>query len=294
MKAGLKQFLAAVICMVSFITFKEKLPFFWVSSDEYCSKSLLYKVFYYMISAGLVIRAKYYTGFKLAESSVIFCGLSYDYVNKKVSNSNESNNKENEALSDDAENHNFTKIENVKITYFELEIDPNEKINFWNRSVHLWLKYQVYFRLINLPHKFFYKKFENASLCVFVISALWHGFYPGYYIFFIQMYFFQQAAKMLEKKINFFQKVKSFNILVRLILNYICIFTIGSLGYAFCVLDLSNSIKFYKTLYFIPNIFLVFIYIYSLIFLKSEKKNNLKDKENNENNENKEIKEKEN
>ena len=143
MNQGLKQLFIACICMFLHIFFKDKLDFFWVTSDEFCNeKSLLYKIFYYMISAGLVIRAKYYTGFKLAESSVIFCGLSYD------------NNLNNDNNNDIEIKHDFSKIQNVKITYFEFNIDPTDKLNYWNRSVHLWLKYQIYFRLVNLKHKF--------------------------------------------------------------------------------------------------------------------------------------------
>jgi len=229
-----------------------------------------------MISAGLVMRAKYYAGFKLAEASVIFCGLSY---NKKPilevkeaadAFSTSEKTQANEELVYDEDD--FTKIQSVRIYNFEMEIDPNEKLHYWNRTVHLWLKYQVFFRLINLEHKFFKKNFALASLIVFVISAVWHGFYPGYYIFFIQLYFIQQSAKMLEEKFDFFKKVKQCNFLIRITCNLVSIFVIGSLGFAFCVLDVYNSIKFYKAFYFIPNLFVLFLYVY-MKFLVGKKKN---------------------
>lgn len=263
MIAGLEQFSVACLCMFSFIFFKDRLEFFWVSSDDYCNKSILYKILYYYISAGLVIRAKYYTGFKLAESAVIFCGLSYDIKTTK---------KEKDNKVEESNTHDFQKIENVRISYFEFSLDPNVKINYWNRSVHLWLKYQVYYRLINLPHKFFYKKYGTASFIVFIISALWHGFYPGYYIFFSQLYFFNQATRILDKKLNFFKRVEKSNFILRHFVNFVIVFNIGSLGYAFCVLDFGLSIKFYKTLYFIPNILLVIFYIYCVFVLKGNKK----------------------
>jgi len=279
-KAALKKFLTALICMLSFVFFKNRLEFFWVISDEFAEKSLLYKFLYYMISAGLVIRAKYYTGFLLSESSVIFCGLSYD-IKKIENNKNQENDKklsnENTDENNTPEEKNylyiddFTKIESIKIYNFEMEIDPNQKVNYWNRTVHYWLKYQVFFRLINLEHKTFNKNFQLASLIAFVISAIWHGFYPGYYLFFVQLYFIQQIGKMLEEKFDFFKKIKNYNFILQFTCNLISIFVIGSLGFAFCILDIFKAIKFYKYFYFLPNIF-VFVLYFSLVFLTKRKK----------------------
>lgn len=268
-KEAMKQLLIALICMVSFTVFKDKLDFFWVISDEFAEKGLIYKFIYYMVSAGLVIRAKYYTGFKLGESSVIFCGLSYS--KKKIHTKEVSNNQKiQEEYVDD-----FSKIESIRIYNFEMEIDPNEKVNYWNRTVHYWLKYQVFFRLINLEHKFFNKNFAFASFIVFIISAVWHGFYPGYYLFFIQLYFIQQIGKLLEDKLDFFKKVKQCNIFIQFICNLISIFVIGSLGFAFCVLNVYKAMKFYKAFYYIPNLFVLIMYIY-LKFFFSTKKHQLK------------------
>jgi lysophospholipid acyltransferase len=268
-KAAMKVLLTTIVCMISYLVFKNKLDFFWVTSDEFAEKNLMYKFIYYMVSSALVIRAKYYSGFKLMESSVIFCGLSYNKKKIELKESNSEKTKE-EYIDD------FSKIESIRIYNFECEINPNEKVNYWNRTVHYWLKYQVFFRLINLEHKFFNKNFALASLIVFLISAVWHGFYPGYYLFFIQLYFIQQIAKMLEEKLDFFKKVKQSNLLVQIICNLISIFVIGSLGFAFCVLDVYKAIKFYKAFYFIPNLFVLLMYVYLKFFLR-KKKHHVKD-----------------
>lgn len=259
--AGLRELYIAIICMISFVFFKDRLDFFWVTSDEFTEKNFIYKFTYYMFSAGLIIRAKYYSGFKLTESSVIFCGLSY-YRKKKE--------KTNDSLPDEYEDE-FSKIQNIEIYKFEAVIDPLEKLNYWNRTVHYWLKYQVLLRIVNMENKFMKNNFALASLVVFVVSAIWHGFYPGYYLFFVQLYFIQQAAKMLGEKLDFFNRIKKVNILVQMACNFICIFTIGSLGFAFCVLDVKKTIKFYKAFYFTPSIFVFLLYFYLKFFVKRKK-----------------------
>ena len=65
----------------------------------------------------------------------------------------------------------------------------------WNMSVHLWLKNYIFLRVV--------KKDKRDSLrpimTTFLVSAIWHGFYPGYFVFFVSTalldYVYKQAAK---------------------------------------------------------------------------------------------------
>jgi lysophospholipid acyltransferase len=52
----------------------------------------------------------------------------------------------------------------------------------WNISVHEWLKYYVYLRLLDKKSRGSGNAF--AALVSFFVSAIWHGFYPGFYSFF--------------------------------------------------------------------------------------------------------------
>ena len=57
----------------------------------------------------------------------------------------------------------------------------------WNISTTLWLRHVVYVRM----------PFLN-TLSVFFISALWHGFYPGYYFTFFTASFFITASRLVS------------------------------------------------------------------------------------------------
>ena len=50
----------------------------------------------------------------------------------------------------------------------------------WNITTQAWLRRIAYDRL---------KTGSGKTLGVFVLSAFWHGFYPGYYFTFIQIAF---------------------------------------------------------------------------------------------------------
>jgi lysophospholipid acyltransferase len=68
-------------------------------------------------------------------------------------------------------------------------------LNGWNRSTHHWLKYYIFLRLV--------KKGERDKLtpifCTMMVSAVWHGFYPGYFVFFVGAGFWDYIYKLAGK-----------------------------------------------------------------------------------------------
>lgn len=53
----------------------------------------------------------------------------------------------------------------------------------WNISVHEWLKYYVFLRMLDSKKRGSSSSF--AACVTFMVSAIWHGFYPGFFSFFI-------------------------------------------------------------------------------------------------------------
>jgi len=64
----------------------------------------------------------------------------------------------------------------------EFSHDVKDFLGAWNISVHKWLKYYVYLRMMKKDNKGLQ---IVPILTTFVVSAVWHGFYPGYFLFFI-------------------------------------------------------------------------------------------------------------
>lgn len=86
------------------------------------------------------------------------------------------------------------RVQSVQITGLIFTYRVKDFLSCWNISVHKWLKYYVFMRL--LPNK----KKSNALLipsCVtFMVSAIWHGFYPGFLSFFFGAFLMDYHNKM--------------------------------------------------------------------------------------------------
>lgn len=68
---------------------------------------------------------------------------------------------------------------------FQLATNLRDAISSWNMGTNQWLRLIVYERV---PKKY-------ATLLTFSLSALWHGFYPGYYLTFVSGSLIVTAAR---------------------------------------------------------------------------------------------------
>lgn len=66
-----------------------------------------------------------------------------------------------------------------------------DAINNWNMGTNRWLRSIVYERV---PKQY-------GTLLTFSLSALWHGFYPGYYLTFASGALIVMAARMVSIRI---------------------------------------------------------------------------------------------
>jgi lysophospholipid acyltransferase len=65
----------------------------------------------------------------------------------------------------------------------ETSVKVKDFLANWNISVHEWLKYYVFLR--QLDNKKRGGSTIKAAMATFLVSAIWHGFYPGFFVFFI-------------------------------------------------------------------------------------------------------------
>ena len=90
----------------------------------------------------------------------------------------------------------FNRVETIRLYDIEFSYKVKDFFDAWNISVHMWLKYYIFMRML--------KKDQRGSLtpilATFVVSAVWHGFYPGYFMFFVASglndYMFKQGEKI--------------------------------------------------------------------------------------------------
>jgi lysophospholipid acyltransferase 1/2 len=72
----------------------------------------------------------------------------------------------------------------VRILKVETAQSMKEAFDNWNVNTQLWLRRIAYDRLPT-----------GKTLGVFVLSAFWHGFYPGYYLTFVLCAFLVYAGR---------------------------------------------------------------------------------------------------
>jgi hypothetical protein len=86
---------------------------------------------------------------------------------------------------------------NMNIWGFETASNVQTLSKEWNKKTSVWLTRYVYIR-------------TNGSLiAVYSMSAFWHGFYPGYYLFFMSIPMLTVCERLGRKKISpYFSKEK--------------------------------------------------------------------------------------
>ena len=141
-------------------------------SDAYTQYGLFRRIWVLYLTT-LVARFKYYGAWSLTEGACILAGLGYngvDAVTGKVS---------------------WNRLENINPWQVETAQNARAYLGGWNINTNNWLRNYVYLRVTPRGKKPGFR----ASLITFGTSALWHGFYPGYYLTFVLASFIQTAAK---------------------------------------------------------------------------------------------------
>jgi lysophospholipid acyltransferase len=166
-----------------------RFPEFYALTDEFRAHSLLYRLCYLVISCELGFD-KYYVAFFLGEGACILSGLGYNGRDEK-------------------NRVKWDRVLMLRLLPFKLAQEPSAMAANWNVPSANWLKRYVYIRLLPTPepagsssHKpksrplqqLYYQVFPFFA--TFFVSAIWHGFYAGYYMFFLSLAFFGSLGKL--------------------------------------------------------------------------------------------------
>jgi len=113
-----------------------------------------------------LFRYKYYFAWYLSEAGCQATGFGFNGYDKK-------------------NNMRWDRVNNCEATMVELSPSLPIITNYWNKGANNWLKNYVYLRIPS-----------NKSVMNFgtkLTSALWHGFYPAYYLFFLSVFLLNEA-----------------------------------------------------------------------------------------------------
>ncbi|CAN6481185.1 unnamed protein product [Victoria cruziana] len=247
--ATLRALFQAALCMGIYLYLVPYFPLSRFSEPIYHEWGFWRRLFYQYMS-GFTARWKYYFIWSISEAAIIICGLGFsgwtDTVPPKPK---------------------WDRAKNVDIIGVELAKSAVGIPLVWNIQVSTWLRYYVYERLI-LKGK---KPGFLQLLMTQTVSAVWHGLYAGYIIFFVQsalmiagsraIYRWQQA---IPPSMDMFRKimgVMNFSYTV-LVLNYSCI--------GFMVLSMHETLASYGSVYYVGTIIPVLVILLSYIIIPSK------------------------
>lgn len=118
----------------------------------------------------LGVRFKYYFGWKIAEGSACMSGLGYNGIDKTTGKPR------------------WDRLENIDVLAYETSPSLRSSSQSWNKTTNLWLRRYVYDRAPPSINLYF----------TYLVSAFWHGFYPGYYMFFLSV----AAATVVHRQVR--------------------------------------------------------------------------------------------
>ncbi|KAA3675149.1 lysophospholipid acyltransferase 1/2 [Paragonimus westermani] len=200
-------------------------PFEFVLNAEFINWPVFRRILYCTISLFLV-RQKYYFAWGLAEVGGISAGVGFTRYCPTDGRPM------------------YEHVRNFDLRQIEAALSLKNVIDSWNISTARWLREVFYDRL---PHSI-------RTLPVFIISAFWHGFYPGYYLMFLTFALFTFVSRMWRRKMRTFCRQAPWTAHIYDL--FTMVLTNLAINYAqapFHLLDLSASLTCWQTFYFLPH-----------------------------------------
>lgn len=241
----IKTFGTALICSI-FVVLNMKFSLYYCRADDFYSHDFLYRLFYVWL-AGSLSRFPYYFAWKLSEASSILSGIGFSGVDSKG-------------------NPKWERANNAHIINLELAQNFKSITDSWNIRTDKWLKHYVYERV----------SFSPVAM-TFLNSALWHGFYPGYYYSFMTASFIIQVARVIRRSFRpwFLEADGETPKPTKKIYDFVSLlvtsFTLNYIMTPFVLLGFEYGWKLWSSLFFIGHAGAAIIYILGTFVIRPPK-----------------------
>lgn len=189
-----------------------------------------------------VARCKYYCAWKMSEAACILTGLGYNCISEN--------------------GNSWNRLENVNILNVESSKSPKDLIANWNKNTAIWLKRDIYIRLLECG-----VSTDKATLLTACVSAFWHGtiqfitgLYPGYYITFVSLALLTTVERLVRAYIRplFLPHWKRVYDIFGLIVTQL---SINYIVCGFMVHSGQDSHAIYKSVYYSGHLLLIAVFL---------------------------------
>lgn len=228
-----KKVLSSLFCAVIFIKLIPMFHIQTIKDDEFVVNTGLAYKFWYLFVCTALVRFKYYHAWLFADAICNNSGLGFNGYNADGSA-------------------RWDLISNIDIIKFEFSTSMRESIEAWNMGTNRWLRMIVYERVKT-----------RGTILTYALSALWHGFYPGYYITFATGALFTLSARTMRRALRHYftdsiQKKLFYDVLTGCLTRLAMAYT----TFTFVLLELWPGIRLYLHMYLclhIPALLALFI-----------------------------------
>ncbi|XP_017772737.1 PREDICTED: lysophospholipid acyltransferase 1 [Nicrophorus vespilloides] len=219
-RAVCKKVTLSLLCAIAFVKFTPMFHIEGVKDDDFVENTTLMYKFWYLSNTTMLVRFKYYFAWLFADATSNNSGIGFDGYHPDGS-------------------HNWDKFSNINMIKFEFGTNLKESIEAWNIGTNRWLRMIVYERVDNY-----------ATMLTYGLSALWHGFYPGYYLTFANGALFTFAARSMRRTIrNYFTGNKDSKFIYDVITFVTTRFVMAYITFAFVLLEFWGGIRLYLHMY---------------------------------------------
>ncbi|KAJ3430752.1 porcupine [Anaeramoeba flamelloides] len=252
-QVGFRTLLYAIIYLFSYLFLNTYFPLEDLIKEEFQKKPFLLKLFLIHIS-GIGQRLKYYHGMTMSQGSTIVSGYGLNGVDPETGKIKWDKNK----------NVDPYKCEIITTVFLAPKV--------WNIKVSNWLRDYIYNRIvIEVPienadknkdthnKKTHVKKRSSLGTGVtFLVSAVWHGVYPGYYFTFILWFLMTISARVIRKNIRSFfitqegKEIQPFKKIYDIICHLIAPCAIDVIGLPLIYMTKEKAWAFYRSLNYWP------------------------------------------
>jgi len=213
--------------------------------EAYFQKSLIERILLLWL-AGCLARFPYYFAWKLGEAGSILCGIGFSGMKNGFPT--------------------WERASNAHILKLELAQNFKDVTDSWNIRTDKWLKHYIYERLPVAP-----------VALTFLNSAVWHGFYPGYYYSFMTASFIIQIARVIRRNIRpWFLRSdgvtpKSTKVYYDIASVFVTSFTLNYIMAPFVLLGLYEGWKLWSSIYFAGHVLSALVYFLAAFVIRPPK-----------------------
>ncbi|XP_012258883.1 lysophospholipid acyltransferase 7 [Athalia rosae] len=232
-------------------------PASYMLTDEFMERSLFYRILY-IYPTFHVFKMRIYAGMALSECVCTMAGLgAYPKSSNPVAGLGPKNYQAIDSLSKNAdklksEDIDFETVHNINTWGVESCTNVRVAMKMWNTCTQYWMANCVYRRF---PHK------GLRTLVTFVLSALWHGYYFGYYNTICSIVLYLPMDDIYVKFNNHSEE----NSLAKKGWSFfgwfMKTFCMCYLGLSFQVLKMADALTLYGTIYFVGHILVAVLYV---------------------------------